>query len=107
MRLEADYTEETARTYRKHVYEFHDVDVIVLEGIYLLKRELQPHYDLSVWVDCSFDTALARAVARAQEGLTEEETVRVYRKVYFPAQRIHFDRDEPRQQATMIIDNDE
>lgn len=34
LRIEADYAEETATTYHKHIYEFHDLDVIVLEGIY-------------------------------------------------------------------------
>ena len=36
--VEADFAEETAMTYRKHTYEFADIDVIVLEGIYLLKQ---------------------------------------------------------------------
>ena len=38
IRLEADWAEETATAYRRHVYDFRDVDVILLEGIYLLKR---------------------------------------------------------------------
>jgi uridine kinase len=36
LRLEADYTEETATAYRRHTYAFEEIDVIVLEGIYLL-----------------------------------------------------------------------
>ncbi len=69
LRPVADYAEETATEYRRHVYEFEDVDVIALEGIYLLKRAFQAHYDLSIWIECSFDTALERAISRAQEGL--------------------------------------
>jgi len=92
--------------FRRHVYEFRDVDVIVLEGIFLLKRALRAHYDLSIWLDCSFETALKRAIARAQEGLPPEETVRAYETIYFPAQRIHFDRDGPIAAASMRVDND-
>jgi uridine kinase len=106
LRCEADYAEETATEYRRHVYEFGDTDVIVLEGIYLLKRAFQHHYDLSLWIECSFDTALERAISRAQEGLPPKETVRVYRKIYFPAQEIHLQRDEPKSTATMILNND-
>lgn len=106
LRIEADYAEETATTYRKHVYEFTDTDVIVLEGIYLLKRALRGHYDLSCWIECSFDTALQRAVARAQEGLSPDETVRAYRTIYFPAQQIHFQRDDPKAAAQLIVNND-
>lgn len=51
-------TDETASVYRRHVYEFQAIDVIVLEGIYLLERAFQADYDLSLWIDCTFDTAL-------------------------------------------------
>jgi uridine kinase len=84
LRLEADFAEETSTEYRRHVYEFTDLDVIVLEGIYLLKRAFVRHYDLSIWIECSFDTALERAVARAQEGLSPEDTIHAYRTIYFP-----------------------
>ncbi len=106
LQIVADYADETATEYRQHVYEFEDVDVIALEGIYLLKRAFQAHYDLSIWIDCSFDTALERAVSRAQEGLPPEETIRVYRTMYFPAQEIHFQRDNPKAEATLIVNND-
>ena len=106
LRLEADYAEETTTEYRRHIYEFEDIDVIALEGIYLLKRAFQLRYDLSYWIECSFDTALERAVDRAQEGLPPEETVRAYRTIYFPAQEIHFQRDNPKAAATLLINND-
>jgi uridine kinase len=106
LRLLADYTEETATQYRKHTYEFKDLDVILLEGIYLLKRPFQAYYDWSIWIECSFETALERAIARAQEGLTREATVKAYRTIYFPAQEIHFQRDDPRRAASFIVDNE-
>jgi uridine kinase len=107
LRLEADYVEETATEYRKHTYEFEDLDVILLEGIYLLKRAFQAYYDLSVWIECSFATALERAIARAQEDLIPRATEEAYRTIYFPAQEIHFRRDDPRSAATLIINNDQ
>ena len=107
LRVVADYAEETATEYRRHVYEFEDVDVIALEGIYLLKRAFQAHYDLSIWIECSFYTALERAISRAQEGLPPEETVRAYRTIYFPAQEIHFQRDNPKAGATLIVNNEQ
>ncbi len=106
LHIVADYAEETATEYRRHVYEFEDVDVIALEGIYLLTRAFQAHYDLSIWVECSFDTALERAISRAQEGLPPEETICTYRTIYFPAQEIHFQRDNPKAGATLIVNND-
>jgi uridine kinase len=103
--IEADYTEETASQYRRHRYEFHDVDVILLEAVFLFKRAYQGRYDLSFWIDCTFETAMERAIARAQEGLSAEQTRRAFETIYFPAQQLHFVRDSPRTVAT-ILPND-
>lgn len=104
--LEIDFTEETATCYRKHGYHYRDVDIILLEGIFLFKPKHRHHFDLTVWIDCSFKTALARAVQRCQEGLPPEETVRAFETIYFPAQRIHLRRDYPRAAANLILPND-
>ncbi|NEQ97823.1 MAG: uridine kinase [Cyanothece sp. SIO2G6] len=104
--LEIDYTEETATAYRQHPYQFDQIDIILLEGIFLLKQAFQTYYDLSFWVECSFETALERAIARSQEGLSPAETVNAYHTIYFPAQQIHFERDHPQTAATAIINND-
>jgi len=92
--------------YRRHIYQYECVDVILLEGIFLLKQAFQSFYDLLYWIDCSFDTALERASARGLEGLSPEETARAYRRIYFPAQEIHFRRDNPRAAATVIFNSD-
>jgi uridine kinase len=105
-RVETDFAEETATEYRKHTYRFENVDVILLEGIFLLKPAYRGHFDLSFWVDCTFETALERALQRGQEGLPPDETIRAYHTIYFPAQRIHFGRDNPRAAATAILPND-
>lgn len=106
IRVEADLAEETATVYHRHVYDFRDVDVIVIEGIYLLKRTFRRYYDLALWVDCSFETALVRALRREQEGLPPDETICAYQTIYFPAQYIHFALDDPRSTADAILDND-
>jgi uridine kinase len=101
-----DAVEETATAYRPERWSFGEVDVIVLEGIFLFKRGLRAHYDLAVWLDCSFETALERALARGQEGLPPGETVRAYETIYFPAQRVHFEADDPRNGADRVLNND-
>lgn len=102
----ADFTEETASQYRKHTYDFKDVSVILVEGIFLFKREYIKHFDLAIWIDCSFPTALARAIERAQEGLSAAKTIAAYETIYFPAQRIHLTHDHPRENADLVFEND-
>ena len=104
--LVADFTEETASQYRKHTYDFKDVSVILVEGIFLFKREYRTYFDLAIWVDCSFPTALARAIHRAQEGLSAAKTIAAYETIYFPAQRIHLSDDNPRENADLVFEND-
>src|SRR6266540_7358115 len=91
---------------RKHRYEFRKIDIILLEGIFLFRPAYRNCFDLTVWVDCSFATALKRAITRCQEGLSPAETIRAFSTIYFPAQRIHFGRDNPQVAADFIIRND-
>jgi uridine kinase len=102
--LLADATNASA--YREWVYEFTDVAIVLLEGIFLLKQAFRNYYDLALWVDCTFETALERALGRGQEGLSPEDAIRDYETIYFAAQRLHIARDHPRETANLVIPND-
>ena len=106
IRLAAELTQETAEDHHRHTYEFDNIDVILVEGIFLFKPRFTRHFDLKIWVDCGFATALQRAVARSQEGLEPADTVRAYEAIYFPAQLIHLERDHPRSAADFVFLND-
>ena len=101
-----DLVDETATASRPYTYQFDDLDIIVLEGGYLFKRAYRPHFDLAVWVDCSWETAVERSIARLQEGLPRDETVHAYRTIFFPAQDVHFARHDPHGSADPIVPND-
>lgn len=103
--LVADFAEETATSYRPHRYRFELIDIILAEGIYLFKRQIREAFDIAVWLECSFETALARALRRGQEGLSPEATISAYQTVYFPAQKHHFRLDQPREQADYVLNN--
>ena len=102
----ADFAEETATNFSKHNYRFRNVGIVLVEGIFLFKREYRELFDLKIWVDCSFFTALARALERRQEGLPPVATIEAYETIYFPAQQIHMGLDQPRQSADLIVSND-
>lgn len=102
----ADFAEETADKFRAHNYKFDGIDIILLEGIFLFKLSYVGHFDLKIWIDCNQDTALQRAILRSQEGLSPDETTRAYETIYFPAQQLHFERDNPRSTADLIVSNE-
>lgn len=90
---------------RRRAFSYRDIDIIVLEGIYLFKTELRGRYDLRYWVSCPWQTALHRAVARRQEGVSDWETLREYQTLYFPAQRHHLEQDRPTESVDGIYFN--
>lgn len=103
--ITADLAEETATKFRPLNYVFDNIDIILLEGIFIFKKPYVDHFDRRIWVECSFLTALKRAVARSQEGLSSNETIAAYEKIYFPAQRLHNDVDSPKFTADIIFLN--
>jgi len=104
--VESNFTGETATNFRKHRYAFREIDVVLLEGIFLFKAAYRKHFDIRIWIDCSFECALQRAMKRGQEGLPPAETRKAFETIYFPAQQIHLERDNPREAADYVFRND-
>ena len=104
--IAADCADAKATSYRKHRYDFRKIDIVLLEGIFLFKPAYRHHFDLMIWINCSFNAALERAIERGQEGLPPAETIKAFETIYFPAQHIHFERDNPRDAADIIFIND-
>jgi len=104
-RVTVERAEETACFFQPYRYEFDDIDIILLEGIFIFKTRYLHHFDLRIWIECEYNVALHRAVARAQEGLLPEKTIEAYRGIYFPAQRIHFGIDSPQTNADLVFAN--
>ncbi|MGH9794702.1 MAG: uridine kinase [Candidatus Acidiferrales bacterium] len=103
----ADVMQTQDREPRRKTFSFRSIDLILFEGVFVFQRELQPLFDLAVWVECSFETALQRALARNMEGLSESELLRDYHTIYYPAQRYHIQRDNPLEFAQLIFAADE
>ena len=104
--ITADCADAKATTYREQCYDFRNIDIVLLEGIFLFKSAYRHQFDLAVWIDCSFKCALERAIERGQEGLQPAETIKAFQTIYFPAQRIHLARDNPREGVDIVFIND-
>jgi uridine kinase len=103
--LTMDFAAETAADYRPQRVVFTDIDIILLEGIFIFKRRFAEHFDLKVWLDCDPDTALTRAITRRQEGLSPTQTITAYQTIYFPAQDHHAQIDDPVAFADIVVVN--
>jgi uridine kinase len=79
----------------------------LVEGILLFKKKWLPFYDYKIWIDCSFEAGLRRALKRNIEKLDDERLLADYATFYYPAQRYHFKKDDPKGNADLIFDNNE
>lgn len=81
--------------------------ILLLDGVFLQAPILRPHWDWAIFLEVSFEEALARAKARdpVDPGGLGVETL--YRQRYFPAQSRYLAQDLPRQRADIVIDNND
>jgi len=88
------------------VYAFDDIDVVLLEGILLFQPALVDRYDLRIWIECSFETAVRRALDRNVENLPEAQLREDYARIYHAAQRLHLTKDAPQTRAELVVVNE-
>lgn len=104
--LETTGIHSHADIYYPLVYDHKDIDILIIEGILLFKRQYLHYYDYKIWINCSFETGLQRALARNAEKLNTEQLIHDYHTYYYAAQRLHLEKDEPKRSTDLIFDND-
>ena len=78
--------------------------VLLFDGVFLFRRELDPYWDLRVLVEVDAKTSIERAVQRdAADGRDVIE--REYRLRYEPAWLIYLERESPDLKADLIVHN--
>lgn len=109
------------RVYRRAVFD-HQTDaplssaherapdhaVLLFDGIFLLRPELNGWWDFSIFVDVALETALQRALVRDRSLIgSSADVVARYLRRYFPAQRMYLDTIQPQQRANVVVVNDD
>lgn len=81
-------------------------DILIFEGVFLQRPELVDYWDLTIFVDISFETALTRALVRDLPLFGSPDVIRErYLKRYIPGQQIYFERCAPKEKANIVVDN--
>lgn len=85
-----------------------DNAILLFDGIFLQRPELVPYWDFTIFVDVSFEVALARALERDLPLFGDKAIVlERYQKRYIPAQRHYMDLCHPRDHANLVVENDD
>lgn len=79
--------------------------VLVLDGVFLLRPELEGCWDLAIFLEVPFEVTLARALQRDLDLLRDEATIRQrYTQRYIPAQRYYLETCRPSERADLVVD---
>ena len=88
-------------------FEFNGPGILIVEGVFLFRKEYRPYFDVKIWIDVSFETALSRVLYRQRDQRYGDTNAiqRRYEERFFPTQRFHLKRDDPIGAADFIISN--
>jgi uridine kinase len=109
------------RQFRKQVFDFttdqvvesdweiaEDHAILLFDGLFLQRQELDPFWDIRIFIDIEQDVSLERAFKRdlhyyhSLENIHKKYILRV-----FPAHQIYLERCHPLQHADVIIENND
>jgi uridine kinase len=80
--------------------------ILIFDGVFLLRPELNEHWDFRIFLHVDFVTALERAILRDRALFEADEiTTERYTKRYFPGQQIYLKQVRPTEIADIVIDN--
>jgi uridine kinase len=82
--------------------------ILLFDGVFLFRPELEACWDLRIWVEVTFEVMLGRVIRRDEELFGGEAAVRErYEQRYIPGQRLYLEQRKPREQAHLIVDNND
>src|SRR5262245_47100436 len=82
--------------------------VLVFDGVFLLRPELNRHWDFRIFVNVSIEIAKERAVRRDSMWMGGvSEARRRYEMRYYPGQRIYMEECDPMSLADVVVGNDD
>jgi len=78
--------------------------VLLFDGVFLLRPELERLWDLKIYLDITFQESLRRGLERASNVSDVEE---LYMNRYIPGQKLYHIHSAPQRKADIVIDNND
>jgi uridine kinase len=104
------------RRYKKAIYNYEkdepisypyetagEGDVLLFDGVFMLRPELYDFWDLKIFLDISYDESLRRAKQR--EGGDSSKIESLYLSRYIPGQKLYIMHSDPKRKVDILIDN--
>ncbi|WP_020524248.1 nucleoside/nucleotide kinase family protein [Catelliglobosispora koreensis] len=82
--------------------------ILLADGVFLQRPELNPFWDLRIYVDVSFGEVLRRGIARDQRWMNSAaEAEHRYRTKYIPGEKRYVAEVRPREHADIVVSNED
>lgn len=78
--------------------------ILLFDGVFLLRPELNSYWDVRIFLDIPFDEVLKRAKLRDKD-LMGDDVEQKYKVRYIPGQKIYLTSVHPENLADIVIDN--
>ncbi len=78
-------------------------EVVIVEGIRLLRPELSPYFDLQVWIDCPLELAAKRGRERDRADGADEAHLAVWDAEWIPKDAEYFATYRPDRLADLVL----
>lgn len=80
--------------------------VVLVDGVFLQRPELNAYWDLRIWVEIPFAVALERALTRDLAVFGSAKVIRErYMQRYIPGQQLYIRQCQPKLHAQWVMDN--
>jgi len=83
-------------------YDFQNIDLIIIEGVYLLQEAYLDLYDYTCWVVSDYEAALARLLGQHDVEQSQQALVNLFELLIKPAEQYHINTDHPQINAKSI-----
>lgn len=91
--------------YKKEKLEIKSKTIVIVEGIFLQRKELKGLFDYVIYIDVTECIRLERLIKRDTYIGSESDIISKYQNRYFPAEHKYIEECNPRKQADYVINN--
>jgi uridine kinase len=82
--------------------------ILIFEGVFLFRHEIDPYWDIKIFVDIDFKESLKRALERDLYLFGDEkEILKRYQERYIPGQKIYIESENPYAKADIVVNNND
>ena len=101
--IEAELYDKEKDSYYKETYTVKDPTIIIIEGVFLQRKELQNIYDYMIYIDIPEEIRLSRVLGRDTYIGNDTQITEKYVNRYFPAEDYYIETFQPVERADYVI----